>query len=82
MSTVWVSCDGEAPADRDNIGRLTLHPKPGFPGYFYPYRNKPDYLSPLIAIHFENPKSERFFYLIKALNKRLCMKKYYLLFFN
>lgn len=58
MKTIWVTCDGEAPADKDNIGPLKLYPQDGFPGFYYPYRNKKDYLSPLIAIHFQNPKSK------------------------
>lgn len=56
LFTIWVTCDGEAPADKDNIGPVKLYPQDGFPGYYYPYRNKRDYLSPLIAIHFLNPK--------------------------
>jgi len=62
-----VTCDGEAPADRDNIGPLKLYPQDGFPGYYYPYRNKQDYLSPLIAIHFLNPKSEFVLYILRLI---------------
>lgn len=60
---MWVTCDGEEPADRDSIGPLEMYPKDlaGFPGYYYPYTNENDYLSPLIAVHFKNPKSEKAF---------------------
>ncbi|XP_050527453.1 sodium/potassium-transporting ATPase subunit beta-2-like [Daktulosphaira vitifoliae] len=55
VNTVWVSCEGETPSDRENIGPIDLHPE-GFPGYYYPFTNKKDYLSPLIAVHFKKPK--------------------------
>ncbi|XP_071445291.1 sodium/potassium-transporting ATPase subunit beta-2-like [Hetaerina americana] len=56
INSVWVSCDGEGPADKDNIGPISYIPSRGFPGYYYPYMNTPGYLSPLIAVHFEKPK--------------------------
>ncbi|KAL4705890.1 hypothetical protein ACJJTC_002771 [Scirpophaga incertulas] len=54
---VWVSCQGETPADRENIGPLEYLPYPGFPGYFYPYENAEGYLSPLVAVHLIKPKT-------------------------
>ncbi|KAG6452974.1 sodium/potassium-transporting ATPase subunit beta-2 [Manduca sexta] len=56
-NSVWVSCQGETPADKEMIGPVKYFPYPGFPGYFYPYENAEGYLSPLVAIHLENPKS-------------------------
>ncbi|XP_050426387.1 sodium/potassium-transporting ATPase subunit beta-2-like isoform X2 [Adelges cooleyi] len=56
LNTVWVTCSGETPNDKENIGPIKMYPQEGFPGYYYPYRNKQDYLSPLIAVHFINPK--------------------------
>lgn len=53
---IWISCYGENPADRENIGPIEYIPQRGFPGYYYPYVNTPGYLSPLVAIHFERPK--------------------------
>ncbi|CAG9768639.1 unnamed protein product [Ceutorhynchus assimilis] len=52
---VWISCQGENPADREYIGSLTYYPKnfQGFPGYYFPYLNKEGYLSPLVAVRFE-----------------------------
>ncbi|KAI5744088.1 hypothetical protein M8J77_025514 [Diaphorina citri] len=56
MQTVWVSCDGESPADREHIGPVEIYPQHGTPGYYYPYENKEGYLSPVLAVHFKNPK--------------------------
>ena len=55
LNTIWVSCHGEAPADREHIGEIKIYPLPGFPGYFYPYTNTEGYLSPLVAVHFRRP---------------------------
>ncbi|XP_026327056.1 sodium/potassium-transporting ATPase subunit beta-2-like [Hyposmocoma kahamanoa] len=54
---VWVSCHGETPADQENIGPLAYRPYPGFPGYFYPYNNAEGYLSPLVAVHLQRPRT-------------------------
>lgn len=55
MNTVWVSCEGENPADIENVGPIKYYPRRGFPGYYYPYENSEGYLSPLVAVHFERP---------------------------
>ena len=55
MNTIWVSCSGDTPADTENIGSIEYFPRPGFPGYFYPYTNQNGYLSPLVAVHFKRP---------------------------
>ncbi|GBP32073.1 hypothetical protein EVAR_80839_1 [Eumeta japonica] len=52
---VWVSCEGENPADVENIGAVQYIPIRGFPAYYYPFTNKEGYLSPLVAVYFENP---------------------------
>ncbi|PNF41573.1 Sodium/potassium-transporting ATPase subunit beta-2 [Cryptotermes secundus] len=57
LNTIWVSCEGESPADVENIGPIKYIPKRGFPGYFYPYKNSEGYLSPVMAIHFERPRT-------------------------
>ncbi|XP_072936284.1 sodium/potassium-transporting ATPase subunit beta-2-like [Epargyreus clarus] len=54
---VWVSCHGETPADKENIGPIKYLPYPGFPGYFYPYNNAEGYLSPLVAVHLQRPRT-------------------------
>lgn len=55
LNTVWVSCEGENPADIENVGPIEYYPRQGFPGYYYPYENSEGYLSPLVAIHFKSP---------------------------
>ncbi|KAJ2944453.1 hypothetical protein O0L34_g3793 [Tuta absoluta] len=54
---IWVSCRGETPTDQENIGHVRYIPQQGFPGYFYPYNNAEGYLSPLVAIHLERPRT-------------------------
>jgi len=59
LNTVWVSCTGENPHDRENIGEINYYPKEhGFPGFYYPYENIPGYLSPVVAVHFVRPTSK------------------------
>lgn len=53
---VYVSCQGESPADAENVGQINYIPERAFPGYFFPYENSEGYLSPLIALHFVKPK--------------------------
>ncbi|KAK6632157.1 Sodium/potassium-transporting ATPase subunit beta-2 [Polyplax serrata] len=57
LNTIWVSCEGENPADIENLGPITYIPRRGFPGYFFPFENSEGYLSPLTAIHVKNPRS-------------------------
>nr|CAH1755610.1 Na,K-ATPase beta 2 [Oncopeltus fasciatus] len=57
IKTIWVSCEGESPHDRENIGEIQYIPRQGFPGYFYPYVNTEGYLSPLVAVNFKRPKT-------------------------
>lgn len=60
MNTIWISCEGENPADIENLGPITYIPQRGFPGFFFPYENSEGYLSPLLAIHIERPRSKNF----------------------
>lgn len=62
MQTVWVSCDGESPHDRESVGPVEIYPQHGAPAYYYPYENKDGYLSPVMAVHFKNPKCEYLWY--------------------
>ncbi|BES89360.1 Sodium potassium-dependent ATPase beta-2 subunit [Nesidiocoris tenuis] len=55
LNTVWISCHGETPTDKENIGPMEMYPVRGFPGYYYPFTNQDGYLSPLVAIHFRRP---------------------------
>lgn len=53
---IWVTCQGESPADQEIIGDVQYFPTQGFPGYYYPFKNTPGYLSPLVAVKFIRPK--------------------------
>lgn len=53
---VWFSCEGENPADIENIGEIDWYPEPGVPKYFFPYQNQDGYLSPAVFAHFKSPK--------------------------
>lgn len=57
LNTVWISCDGENPADAEHIGAVEYVPRQGFPGYFFPYENSEGYLSPLVGVVFKRPKT-------------------------
>ncbi|KOC60535.1 Sodium/potassium-transporting ATPase subunit beta-2 [Habropoda laboriosa] len=60
LNTIWVSCAGEDPHDHENIGEINYYPEDhGFPGYYYPYKNIPGYLSPVVAVHFLRPARNR-----------------------
>lgn len=52
---VWVTCQGENVADVEHIGPIRYIPEKGFQSQYFPYTNQDGYLSPLIAVHFENP---------------------------
>jgi sodium/potassium-transporting ATPase subunit beta len=54
--TVFVTCEGENPADRENIGEIVYYPYQGIPDYYYPYENQAGYLSPIVFAHLKNPK--------------------------
>ncbi|XP_967342.1 sodium/potassium-transporting ATPase subunit beta-1 [Tribolium castaneum] len=49
-SQVWISCAGENPFDREHVIGFDYFPSRGFPGYYFPYTNNDNYLSPLIAV--------------------------------
>lgn len=57
LRTVWVTCEGESPADVENLGAIDYIPRQGFPGYYFPYENSEGYLSPLVAVHIKGPKT-------------------------
>lgn len=68
LNTIWVSCEGENPADLENVGPIKYYPRRGFPGFYYPYENSEGYLSPLVAVHFERPV-RKFFHKSSKPNK-------------
>ncbi|XP_030747891.1 sodium/potassium-transporting ATPase subunit beta-1 [Sitophilus oryzae] len=50
---IWVSCNGQSPMDEENVKGFNYYPQ-GFAGYYYPYRNVKNYLSPIIAVEILN----------------------------
>ncbi|EFA03901.1 sodium/potassium-transporting ATPase subunit beta-2 [Tribolium castaneum] len=52
---VWVDCEGENPADVENIGPIYYFPQRGFKAKYFPFTNVKGYVSPLVAVHFEKP---------------------------
>lgn len=55
---MWLECDGENPADKENLGEVTYYPTNGVSASFYPYTNQRGYLSPVIFAKLDNPKRE------------------------
>ncbi|XP_037089002.1 sodium/potassium-transporting ATPase subunit beta-like [Pollicipes pollicipes] len=54
---VWITCEGENPADVENIGLVNYYPHPGMPSFYYPFTNVQGYQSPLVAVEFSDVKS-------------------------
>ncbi|XP_015911861.1 sodium/potassium-transporting ATPase subunit beta [Parasteatoda tepidariorum] len=53
---VYISCDGENPADKENIGPITYYPpNGGIPNYYFPFTNLDGYLSPFVFVRFMKP---------------------------
>ena len=57
-SKVWVSCDGDYPADKEYIGPVTYYPGPAFPAYHFHAADNPEFLNPLVAVKFERASSK------------------------
>jgi sodium/potassium-transporting ATPase subunit beta len=52
---VYVTCEGENAADKENIGPLDYYPQPGIEFKYFPFTNQPGYLSPFVFVHFSKP---------------------------
>ncbi|CAH1781968.1 unnamed protein product [Owenia fusiformis] len=52
---IMITCQGENPADDENIGPVKFWPASGMPFQFFPYRNQLGYRAPLVMAQFENP---------------------------
>ncbi|XP_076656467.1 sodium/potassium-transporting ATPase subunit beta-1-like [Halictus rubicundus] len=51
---IWLSCDGANNVDKEHIGDIEYIPSPGFPVEYFPFTGQPDYLSPIVALHFKS----------------------------
>ncbi|RWS23214.1 sodium/potassium-transporting ATPase subunit beta-like protein [Leptotrombidium deliense] len=49
---ILITCEGENPADAENIGNVTYYPKSGISFKYFPFRNKPGYVSPFVWVQF------------------------------
>lgn len=56
---VWVSCTPEDPSDQAHLGAIEYSPWRGFPKYYFPIRNEPPYLAPIVAVQFLKPATRR-----------------------
>jgi sodium/potassium-transporting ATPase subunit beta len=52
---VYITCEGENAADKENIGPLNYYPQPGIEFKYFPFTNQPGYLSPFVFVHFLKP---------------------------
>lgn len=59
-NVVWVTCEGENPADIENLGNsisyYTVGGEQGFLGNYFPFMNTKGYLQPLVAVQFSSVK--------------------------
>ncbi|KAJ6222516.1 hypothetical protein RDWZM_001061 [Blomia tropicalis] len=52
---IYITCEGENAADKENIGPISYYPKQGIEFKYFPYTNQPGYLSPFVFVHFSKP---------------------------
>jgi len=43
LRNIWISCEGETAADKENAGKISYVEKPAFPGYYFPYLRQMNY---------------------------------------
>ena len=53
---VWLDCEGENPADKENLGPVVYHPTRGISANYFPFLNQQGYLSPAVFVEFTQPK--------------------------
>jgi len=61
LKTAWLSCTGENVGDQENLpsSNIVIKPQRGFPGYFYPYKNQPNYRTPFLMVQLSVPEASR-----------------------
>jgi len=53
---IYITCEGENPADKENIGTVEYFPPDGGIEFkYFPFTNQPGYLSPFVFVHFQKP---------------------------
>uniref|UniRef100_A0A1W7RAX9 Sodium/potassium-transporting ATPase subunit beta n=1 Tax=Hadrurus spadix TaxID=141984 RepID=A0A1W7RAX9_9SCOR len=51
---IYISCDGENAADKDNLGDVEYLPSSGINSYYFPFINQREYLSPFVFVRFKD----------------------------
>ena len=52
---IYITCQGQNPIDKENIGPIKFYPEPGIRDYYFPFRNQDNYKSPFVFAQFTNP---------------------------
>ncbi|XP_015793329.1 sodium/potassium-transporting ATPase subunit beta [Tetranychus urticae] len=52
---IYITCQGQNPIDKENIGQIQFFPEPGIRDYYFPFRNQDNYKSPFVFVQFTNP---------------------------
>ncbi|XP_055343783.1 sodium/potassium-transporting ATPase subunit beta-2-like [Paramacrobiotus metropolitanus] len=52
---LYYTCSGQDSVDKENIGPIRIHPE-SFSPNFFPYENRPNYLTPVAMVEFLNPQ--------------------------
>jgi len=55
LNSVFFSCEGENPADKENIGPISFFPHPYIPSYYFPFTNQRGYQSPFVMVQMKRP---------------------------
>ena len=55
--SIVVSCEGENPLDKENIGPISYWPSAGYSALAYPFINQEGYRQPLVFIRFDRPEN-------------------------
>ena len=52
---IQITCEGQRPIDKENIGPVDYYPQ-GIETKYFPFTNQPGYQSPFVMVHFKNPR--------------------------
>ncbi len=63
--SVWINCDGENPADRENMGEISYKPMAAIQSYYFPFKKQKNYVSPFIMVQFKGVKRTSLHYFFK-----------------
>ncbi|KAI1285956.1 Sodium/potassium-transporting ATPase subunit beta-2 [Halotydeus destructor] len=56
-SGIYVTCEGENPADKEHIGPLEYFPNQVIESRYFPFTNQAGYLSPIVLVKFTSPST-------------------------